>query len=281
VSDNTPKRAEILAQWSRMPMPADLARVGSVRREERVEVIVDAMLRPMPPKVRPGRRMRLLLAVAAVLCLLALGVGTGLAQPNAHILVSRLLHLPAEVFDFVRPSSRVAPPERATTAGPPLAGASVPAAPRAAERVTEAVGESAPSESAQASATQSPAAPPMSPVAGHGDRTHTGAARTAAGAADPSVAEIGELATENRLFAEAMDARRTGDGRRAVRALEALVARYPRSPLAQDAEVEQFRTLAAMGRHADAARAARGYLERYPGGFAREEARAQAEREER
>jgi hypothetical protein len=81
------------------------------------------------------------------------------------------------------------------------------------------------------------------------------------------------LAEQNRAFAQAMTAREEGDGAAAVRMLERFVARYPASPLAEDAHVELFRSLARMQDRAGAARAARRYLALYGDGFARDEAR--------
>jgi outer membrane protein assembly factor BamD (BamD/ComL family) len=83
-----------------------------------------------------------------------------------------------------------------------------------------------------------------------------------------------DLANQNRLFAEAMDAREQGDLARAARLLDDFIRRYPVSPLTQDAYVERFRTLAHAGDRAAAGRAARVYLTLYGSGFARDEARA-------
>jgi hypothetical protein len=94
-------------------------------------------------------------------------------------------------------------------------------------------------------------------------------------AAEPAPRSDTELATQNRLFAEAMDAREH-DPARAARLLEDFIRRYPASPLTQDAYVERFRTLAQQGDRAAASRAARAYLTLYRGGFARDEARALA-----
>ena len=80
-----------------------------------------------------------------------------------------------------------------------------------------------------------------------------------------------DLATQNALFAEAAAARRRGDATSAVAAYDRLAARYPSSPLTENAYVERMRVLAASDarRGADAARV---YLARYPRGFARTEA---------
>jgi outer membrane protein assembly factor BamD (BamD/ComL family) len=84
------------------------------------------------------------------------------------------------------------------------------------------------------------------------------------------------LAEQNRLLAAAMDASRASDDRRAIALLGDLLARYPSSPLAQEAEVQRFRALARSGDRREAARRARQYLAAYPNGFAREEAKTVA-----
>ncbi len=52
------------------------------------------------------------------------------------------------------------------------------------------------------------------------------------------------LAAENRLLAEAMRLRLQGDNERALARLDELIARHPRSPLADTARVERMRVLA-------------------------------------
>lgn len=93
--------------------------------------------------------------------------------------------------------------------------------------------------------------------------------RTHAPKVDPST-----LAEQNRLLQGALDARRRGDDAQALAQLGQLLARYPTSPLAQEARVERFRALERMGRHAKAVADARRYLADYPKGFAVDEARA-------
>jgi hypothetical protein len=83
-----------------------------------------------------------------------------------------------------------------------------------------------------------------------------------------------DLASQNQLFTQAMNARRRGDSAAALRALDEFIGAYPQSPLLQDAHVARFRTLAETGDGAAAARAARAYLAAFPRGFAREEAAA-------
>jgi len=93
-------------------------------------------------------------------------------------------------------------------------------------------------------------------------------------AADPIAPS--SLAEQNRLLASAMDASRAGDDKRAIERLTELLARYPTSPLAQEATVQRFRALERTGDHREAARQARQYLAAYPSGFAREEAKSLA-----
>ncbi len=83
------------------------------------------------------------------------------------------------------------------------------------------------------------------------------------------------LAEQNALFASAVAARRRGDTRGALAALDHFLAIYPSSALEESATVERMRLLrsSSPGR-VQAAAAARDYLTRYPGGFARPEAEA-------
>jgi hypothetical protein len=81
------------------------------------------------------------------------------------------------------------------------------------------------------------------------------------------------LGAENALLEQALSASRRGDDKRAVALLDTLLARYPRSQLVPNAQVERFRALRRMGKHADAARQARRYLGEHPNGMAKEEAR--------
>ncbi len=81
------------------------------------------------------------------------------------------------------------------------------------------------------------------------------------------------LAEENAAFQRAMQAARAGQDERSLALLNEFLARYPRSPLAQNARVERFRTLARLGRSDAASREARRYMAEHPGGFASDEAR--------
>ena len=85
--------------------------------------------------------------------------------------------------------------------------------------------------------------------------------------------QASNLEAVNRLFADAKRARREGHDRQALTLLDELLRGYPRSVLAQEASVERFRALSRLGRGSEAQREAASYLERYPNGFAREEAR--------
>jgi hypothetical protein len=81
------------------------------------------------------------------------------------------------------------------------------------------------------------------------------------------------LADQNDLFAAAASAKRRGDARGAVAALDRFLAVYPASPLAESASAERMRILKTMGRGRSLV-AAREYLARYPNGFAHSEAEA-------
>jgi ferric-dicitrate binding protein FerR (iron transport regulator) len=81
------------------------------------------------------------------------------------------------------------------------------------------------------------------------------------------------LAEENAALQRAMQAARAGQDERSLALLNEFLARYPRSPLAQNARVERFRTLARLGRNDAASRDARRYMAEHPGGFASDEAR--------
>jgi hypothetical protein len=81
------------------------------------------------------------------------------------------------------------------------------------------------------------------------------------------------LADQNDLFAAAAAAKRRGDTRGAVAALDRFIATYPASPLGESASAERMRILRTAGRSRSLG-AAREYLARYPNGFAHSEAEA-------
>jgi hypothetical protein len=83
-----------------------------------------------------------------------------------------------------------------------------------------------------------------------------------------------ELAKQNALFSDAMNARDRGDRALSVTLLDEFCSRYSASPLAQDAYVARFRILSQTGDRAAAARAASAYLAQYASGFAAQEAAA-------
>jgi ferric-dicitrate binding protein FerR (iron transport regulator) len=88
----------------------------------------------------------------------------------------------------------------------------------------------------------------------------------------PTSEKNSTLAAENRLLQSAMAARQKGDPRRAADLAADLVARYPASPLVEEARVERMRALLSSGGSAAAEAEARVYLADYPRGFARAEA---------
>jgi hypothetical protein len=88
----------------------------------------------------------------------------------------------------------------------------------------------------------------------------------------PRAVESGTLAEENRLFESALAARNTGDHAGAAEGFRLLLARFPRSVLAEQALAGRFRALERAGRVSAAVISARRYLSSYPQGFARADA---------
>jgi hypothetical protein len=84
-----------------------------------------------------------------------------------------------------------------------------------------------------------------------------------------------ELAEQNDLFAAAVRAKRQGRPGDAIRLFTQLIQQYPQSPLLESALAQRMKMLAARDAWAGA-EAAHEYLRRFPGGFARAEARALA-----
>jgi hypothetical protein len=97
-----------------------------------------------------------------------------------------------------------------------------------------------------------------------------------ANAATPP-APASTLAEQNRLYRAALDARNAGDDKQAAWLLAQLLAKYPQTPLAQEARIERLRALKRLGRSQEATQAARSYLAEYgEEGFAQDEAREAA-----
>lgn len=92
------------------------------------------------------------------------------------------------------------------------------------------------------------------------------------GAPPPRPRDNGTLAEENRLFEAALSSRNAGDHAAAAEGFRVLLARYPRSVLAEQALAGQFRSFERAGRMSAAVIAARRYLASYPQGFARADA---------
>jgi hypothetical protein len=92
----------------------------------------------------------------------------------------------------------------------------------------------------------------------------------------PAVAEqpaqASTLAAQNDLFAQASALKRQGDAAGAIALYEHLIEAWPSGPLTESATVERMKLIAEQNR-VEGARAARAYLQQYPRGFAREEAR--------
>jgi hypothetical protein len=127
------------------------------------------------------------------------------------------------------------------------------------------VGPSASSGSLRATRPVSPLAASSSSARAREDREVV----PAPGAANDRARS--DLTSQNDLFAEAMAAKRRGDVAGAVDSYEKLLARYPRSTLAESAAAERMRLLAQIDR-SRATAAAKDYLGRYPSGFARADA---------
>jgi ferric-dicitrate binding protein FerR (iron transport regulator) len=85
--------------------------------------------------------------------------------------------------------------------------------------------------------------------------------------------DVSNLAAQNDQFAEAMSVKRRGDAAAALTAFDRFLAMYPTSHLAENALAERMKLLASTDRPAARA-AARQYLQKYPSGFACDDARA-------
>jgi hypothetical protein len=91
--------------------------------------------------------------------------------------------------------------------------------------------------------------------------------------ADNAATRSSHLIEQNDLFASGVAARRNGDTQGALAAYGQLLARFPTSPLAENAMVERIHLLEKTNPEQAAAEAQR-YLSRFPNGFARSEASA-------
>jgi hypothetical protein len=85
--------------------------------------------------------------------------------------------------------------------------------------------------------------------------------------------EVSNLGAQNDQFADAMIIKRRGDTAAAIAAFDRFLALHPTSYLAENAAVERMKLLARVD-HAAARAAARQYLQKYPSGFACDDARA-------
>lgn len=88
---------------------------------------------------------------------------------------------------------------------------------------------------------------------------------------EPGPSASSDLAAQNALFADAMSSKARGDTRSALTSLEFLLDKYPRTPLREAAEAQRMMLVSGSDK-ARAATLARGYLNRYPHGFARADA---------
>jgi hypothetical protein len=102
------------------------------------------------------------------------------------------------------------------------------------------------------------------------------AGRTEAGRTSPRStphADVSNLGAQNDQFADAMIVKRRGDSMAALAAFDRFLAMYPTSHLAENAAVERMKLLVTVDR-ASARAAARQYLQKFPSGFARDDALA-------
>jgi hypothetical protein len=140
-------------------------------------------------------------------------------------------------------------------------------------------GESWPSSTAEAPQQAEPAGaaradtPREAPSASGSKSTPSGTRAISSSSAAPEALTPAALAEQNRMFSEAVAARRSGNDARAIALLEELLAKYPRTPLVPEVRVERFRALKRLGRSAEAAREASRYLLENENGAARDEAR--------
>ncbi len=136
-----------------------------------------------------------------------------------------------------------------------------------------------PSHSAPLDASEPPA--PLDEAAVNADAPVAARAQAAARAIEsaPSSAaadKASDIAQQNELFGQAIEAQKRGDHAAALRYYQRLLVRYPSSALAENALVARMRLLAKHSPN-DASGVARRYLERYPRGFAKQEAQRLAD----
>jgi hypothetical protein len=175
--------------------------------------------------------------------------------------------------------TRLAP--RADWPGPCPAAAVEPAAsPTVDSRATEAPALDAPTAGAPTAdaPTGDARRPPRRSSLVPASRASAPSARAsgrkgAAAADDEAPAAPSVLAAQNDLFAAAVRARRRGEAPEALRLFNTFIQRYPRSQLYEHALAQKMKLLGATDPWG-ASEAASEYLERFPGGFARGEARA-------
>jgi hypothetical protein len=131
--------------------------------------------------------------------------------------------------------------------------------------------EPAPVAVPAAPVTEAAPAPPV--IAAEPVRSSTRAVKQRRGTRRPESHETAsDLAAQNQLMEAAELAQKSNMPSLALDRLDRLVRRYPDAELSHNARVERFRILKGMGKQQQAAAEAREYLERYPDGFAREEA---------
>ena len=121
------------------------------------------------------------------------------------------------------------------------------------------------------SAASEEISPPETESDGSGRKSAKAELQGVAGAA--AAARHSNLGVETRAFEHAMALQRSGRHAASLQEFERFLSRYPRSPLAQEAQVQRFRLLKRLGHDRQAAVAARKYMADHPRGFARGEAK--------
>jgi hypothetical protein len=132
---------------------------------------------------------------------------------------------------------------------------------------------SPPSRNASVPEPQSPPAPVVEDAPRSAELAPAPGRRRPAPRGSVAPAQASTLAEENALLTRALASSRSGNDVAAVGLHDALIARYPRSPLARNAELERLRALSRLGNAAATRAAARRYLAKYPDGMGADEAR--------
>lgn len=246
---------ELLRELRDEEVPVESARRMRIRREATISRLKDMQARSVASRDILGRyRKKALVLLVAAIPTGALAATWLVGTIGAHAATRR---------GPIAETTAVAPAWHAAHAAAPAAKPLVENAVRAVTTATPA-------------ARTSSADAPVLPRRAHPWVNTTVATAAREKPATDRASETGSpstLAEENRLLVRAMVASRRGDEANAVGHLDDFLRRFPESPLAQNAEVERFRSLARAGNDAAAREAARRYLAEHPEGMAGDEAR--------